>query len=213
MTWLKSGELFSSWQISCLIISILFSIWLSLASVNYFTIRTGILLSGKPITGTSYYFYMVALTDWVTNCSPIFNWRKFPAWRGGKGWSVGRLGEAWWWCFSYWFVEFSPGGHRRRDFKLSRYSTTNGMSLRSSPKRKIAELYSSIYPRFIDWGDLVYLDWTILLIGFSLVKFDGISVSWLVHIFSGDMWIIWQFSLIWLGFCIKITCCGPTGPG
>jgi uncharacterized RDD family membrane protein YckC len=87
------------------------------------------------------------------------------------------------------------------------------MSLRSSRKLEIAELYSSIYPRFIDWWYLVYLDWTILLIGFSLVEIEGFSMSWLVHISSGDMWIIWKFSLIWLGFCIKITCCGPTGPG
>ena len=35
-------------------------------SVKIFTIRTGILPSGIPITGTSYYFYMVALADWVT---------------------------------------------------------------------------------------------------------------------------------------------------
>ena len=151
---------------------------------------------------------MVALADWVTNCSPISNWRNFPAWRGGKGWSVGRLGGTWWWCFSYWFVEFSPGGHRRRDFKLSRNSTTNGMSLRSSLKLEIAELYSSIYPRLIDWWYLVYLDWMILLIGFSLVEIEGFSESWLVHISSGDMWIIWKFSPVWLGFCIKITCCG-----
>ncbi len=38
-------------------------------SVNYFTIRTGIFQSDLPITGTSYFFYMVALADWVTICS------------------------------------------------------------------------------------------------------------------------------------------------
>ena len=38
-------------------------------SVNCFTIRTGIFQSGIPFTGTSYYFYMVALADWVTTCS------------------------------------------------------------------------------------------------------------------------------------------------
>ena len=38
-------------------------------SVNYFTVWTGIFLSGIPITGTSEYFYMVALADWVTTCS------------------------------------------------------------------------------------------------------------------------------------------------
>ena len=37
--------------------------------MNLFTIRTGIFQSGIPITGTSYYFYMVALADWVTICS------------------------------------------------------------------------------------------------------------------------------------------------
>jgi hypothetical protein len=47
--------------------SVLYFLYIShLAWVNSFTIRTGIFYSGLPITGTSCYFYMVALADWVT---------------------------------------------------------------------------------------------------------------------------------------------------
>ena len=123
-------------------------------------------LSGLPITGTSYYFYMVALADWVTNLFPNLQLEKLSGLTRRTLLRYETIGGMWMLCFSYWFSAISPDGCGRRDFKLSRYSLANALT----------RVFNWLF-----WGLSLYSGWPIFRAGFYGPIGTFLDLTWILY--------------------------------
>jgi hypothetical protein len=122
---------------------------------------------------------MVALADWVTNSSPMSNWKNFPVWRGWRQWDERLLGNT--------LRNVSPIGSSRFRRMDTGDATSTSWGRFSNQWDKRSIWVSPIGTKFID-GDWIILRYTLLLIG--IVEF---SVSWLALLFEEEFTPIEKF--------------------